>query len=194
MGKSNLVTFNARRALEAAGKLGYSFEQVSSMIGASKGYLSLCKSTGTINPVYLRAICNVLGVSAQWLMERDNPFEDRVVPPDVDTIRAYCKANDYVVDPDDFYRNYSKNGWKVNGTKMIDWLPVLKSWNSRELDRRQRTEAVKAKQEIGGAGNAQLAAIITLLGKQNAILLEQQRLLERMNDLLDAWYEEGEPE
>lgn len=65
----------------------------------------------------------------------------RFTPPDLETIRDYCKERNNSVDPQVFLDFYSSKGWMVGQNKMKDWKAAVRTWerskrnNSKPADK-----------------------------------------------------------
>ena len=54
------------------------------------------------------------------------------VPPDAETVKAYCQERRNSVDADTFVDHYTSNGWMVGSTPMKDWKAAVRSWEKRD--------------------------------------------------------------
>lgn len=52
----------------------------------------------------------------------------RFVKPTVEEIKAYCAANNYSVDAQNFFDFYESKGWKVGNTPMKNWQAAIRNW------------------------------------------------------------------
>lgn len=63
--------------------------------------------------------------------------------PTIDEIRAFCNANNIVIDVDLFYNYYESRGWLVSGKPVKNWQALVKSWYVRDV--KQRSQVSKPK-------------------------------------------------
>lgn len=52
----------------------------------------------------------------------------RFTPPDLETVRDYCKERNNNVDPQSFIDFYSSKGWMIGKNKMKDWKAAVRTW------------------------------------------------------------------
>ncbi len=58
------------------------------------------------------------------------------VPPSVEEVRQYCKANSLTVDPYRFVEYYAKRNWiDRDGKPLAEWPRVADAWQRRETAR-----------------------------------------------------------
>lgn len=65
----------------------------------------------------------------------------RFTPPDMDTVRDYCKERGNNVDPQTFIDFYTSKGWMVGKNKMKDWQAAVRTWekNNKGQTRQELT-------------------------------------------------------
>lgn len=52
----------------------------------------------------------------------------KIIPPELDWIKEYCKERNNNVDPEKFFDFYESKGWKVGKEKMKDWEASVRTW------------------------------------------------------------------
>lgn len=67
----------------------------------------------------------------------------RVIPPTLEDVKSYCKENNLVVNPEEFFRAYDPD-WMKGNEPIRDWQGLLRGWNRK---------AVKEKDKPVGNGN-----------------------------------------
>jgi len=70
----------------------------------------------------------------------------RFEKPTLDEVRAYCREQNSLVDPEEFWNSNEGKGWVVGTTKtpMVDWKAVIRTWNIKE---KKKQEDIKAKEK-----------------------------------------------
>ena len=58
-------------------------------------------------------------------------------PPSLEMVQAYCLARGNTVDPKQFVDYYQRRDWFVGQTKMKNWKAVLRSWERRQIVKKQ---------------------------------------------------------
>ena len=61
----------------------------------------------------------------------------RFNPPTVDEVRDYCIERQNGIDPQRFVNHYQSNGWMVGRNKMKDWKAAVRTWEQREMPKKQ---------------------------------------------------------
>lgn len=69
--------------------------------------------------------------------KKEKPLRNQI-PPTEEMVTDYCTKMGYIVKPDEFISFYESNGWKVGKNKMKDWQAALRTWESREKERREK--------------------------------------------------------
>ena len=46
-------------------------------------------------------------------------------------IPVFIKANDFKIDPKDFYNYYNSSDWKINGQAIKNWKVLLRTWEHK---------------------------------------------------------------
>ena len=64
----------------------------------------------------------------------------KIIPPELDWIKEYCKERNNNVDPEKFFDFYESKGWKVGKEKMKDWEASVRTW---EKDDNRKQEPKK---------------------------------------------------
>ena len=69
---------------------------------------------------------------------KENPLKgvkekrERLSPPTVEEVRAYCEEKGLKVDAERFVSFYESKGWMVGKNKMVSWHSALSGWASRD--------------------------------------------------------------
>lgn len=50
------------------------------------------------------------------------------IPPDLDSVRAYCQSRKNSVDPEQFVNYYETRGWMAGKSKMRNWQSAVRTW------------------------------------------------------------------
>ena len=58
-------------------------------------------------------------------------------PPSLEMVQAYCLARGNTVDPKQFVDYYQRRDWFVGQTKMKNWKAVVRSWERRQIVKKQ---------------------------------------------------------
>lgn len=64
------------------------------------------------------------------------PAHKRFTPPTVDDVRSYCSERKNTVDPQRWFDYYSANGWMVGKNHMKDWKAAVRTWESKEQEKK----------------------------------------------------------
>ena len=56
--------------------------------------------------------------------------------PSVDEVREYCKERHNTISAQAFIDFYESNGWKVGKNSMKDWQAAIRTWESRDGDKK----------------------------------------------------------
>lgn len=54
------------------------------------------------------------------------------IPPDIDSVREFCKERGKGLDPEKFFDYYQSNGWRVGKNKMKDWKAAIRTWEKNQ--------------------------------------------------------------
>ena len=66
--------------------------------------------------------------------KKESP-QRKIIPPQIEWVREYCKSRNNNVDPDKFFDFYESKGWKVGKERMKDWEAAIRTW---EKDNRSK--------------------------------------------------------
>ena len=58
--------------------------------------------------------------------------ERRFIPPTPEEVEAYCRSQDFRINPRLFHDHYTANGWTIKGQPMKDWKACVRTWEARE--------------------------------------------------------------
>lgn len=61
----------------------------------------------------------------------------RFNPPTVEEVDAYCRERGNEIKAQKFVDHYAAIGWMIGKTKMKDWKAAVRTWEQRDLERRQ---------------------------------------------------------
>jgi hypothetical protein len=61
----------------------------------------------------------------------------RFVAPTVEEVDAYCRERGNEIKAQKFVDHYAAIGWMIGKTKMKDWKAAVRTWEQRDLERRQ---------------------------------------------------------
>lgn len=84
---------------------------------------------------------------------KNNSNIGRLEPPDVETVRAYCRERGNKVNPELFVDFYTGKGWMVGKNKMKDWKAAVRTWEKEDQRRSQTRKEETAKRGSTGFNN-----------------------------------------
>jgi hypothetical protein len=97
----------------------------------------------TERPTNTPCIQNVYKVDTQYKLNKNNINEYNILPhthvreeeeqfkPTLEEIELFIKANDFKIDPKDFYNYYNSSDWKINGQAIKNWKVLLRTWEHK---------------------------------------------------------------
>lgn len=56
----------------------------------------------------------------------------RVIPPTLEDVKSYCRENNLVVNPEEFFRAYDPD-WMKGNEPIRDWQGLLRGWNRKAV-------------------------------------------------------------
>lgn len=77
-----------------------------------------------------------------------NRASSKFKKPSIEEIAAYCTERNNKIDANTFYDYYESNGWIVGRTHMKDWKAAVRSWEKREMPKKQVAPAPRQKESV----------------------------------------------
>ena len=60
------------------------------------------------------------------------------IPPDIEEVKEYCRERGNKIDVEYFFDYYGSKGWKCGKSPMTDWKAVIRTWERRENNERNK--------------------------------------------------------
>lgn len=61
----------------------------------------------------------------------------RVIPPTLEDVKSYCKENNLVVNPEEFFKTYAPD-WMKGDEPIRDWQGLVRGWHRKALRERDK--------------------------------------------------------
>lgn len=61
----------------------------------------------------------------------------RVIPPTLEDVKSYCRDNDLVVNPEEFFKAYDPD-WMKGDEPIRDWQGLLRGWNRKAVKEKDK--------------------------------------------------------
>lgn len=61
----------------------------------------------------------------------------RVIPPTLEDVKSYCRENNLVVNPEEFFRAYDPD-WMKGNEPIRDWQGLLRGWNRKAVKEKDK--------------------------------------------------------
>ena len=75
------------------------------------------------------------------IKEKEREKRERFVPPSVEEVKTYCLERNNNIKPQTFIDFYQAKGWMVGKNKMKDWKAGIRTWEARNVNKSDKTEA-----------------------------------------------------
>jgi hypothetical protein len=70
--------------------------------------------------------------------EEEEEVKVKVMPPNIDDIKAYCIERNNGIDWNKFHSFYEAKGWMIGKNKMKDWKAAVRTWEQKQEEQPKR--------------------------------------------------------
>jgi len=78
--------------------------------------------------------------------------ERKDIPPDFESVKAYCEQRHNTINAQKFIDHYSARGWMIGKNKMKDWQAAIRTWEENEKENPIEKTKPKEKWELALEG------------------------------------------
>ena len=69
----------------------------------------------------------------------DNSKEKKFRKPTLQEVEDYCKERNNNINAEQFINFYESKGWKIGSSKMKDWKAAIRTWESKQKEKKPQT-------------------------------------------------------
>jgi len=115
----------------------YYNERLDSEVTKRRNY-SESRAKNRAKKTYVKDMSNICETHVEHMENvNEDVIEDRntivndngtTIPPDLDSVRAYCQSRKNSVDPEQFVNYYETRGWMAGKSKIRNWQSAVRIW------------------------------------------------------------------